>query len=239
MNRFWTTSLLITALSCLSSSAFSDDIEAAKLALDNGDIVTSNRFFSNLAKSGNPEALEHLGWQSLAGSNGVETNATLGAEYLKRALAGYIKNASKGNPEAQIRLGKIYSREFDSKYFGTVPNKEESAKWYMKGIATYQKAAEKGDPKALTALAHAYRLGEGVEANGDKAFELYKQAAEQKYTPAKEELGLWLSAYKDPKLEALGISYLEEAAEEGSIFSKKQLAIIYTRKGDAFSAGSR
>ncbi len=238
MNRFGITFLLVAVLSCVSNSAFSDDIEAAKLALDNGDFVTSNKLFLNLAKSGNPEALEHLGWQSLVGSNGLEKNATLGAEYLKRALASYIKKASNGNPEAQIRLGNIYSKEFESKRFGTVSNKEESAKWYMKGIATYQKSAEKGNPKALTALAHAYRFAEGVEGNGNKAFELYKQAAEQKFIPAKEELGQWLSTYKDPKLEELGISYLEEASNEGSISSKKLLAIIYKRKGDDFSNGN-
>ena len=73
----------------------------------------------------------------------------------------------KGDPEAQLFLGRMYYKgEFFKQDY------VEAAKWY-------RKSAEQGNNFGLVFLDGMYIRGEGVEKDYAEAIKLYSQAAEQ------------------------------------------------------------
>lgn len=67
-----------------------------------------------------------------------------------------------------------------------------SAGDFVRAVAEWQGPAEAGDSDALFNLAQAYRLGRGVEADSDRARELYSQAAAKGHVKAADNYGLML-----------------------------------------------
>lgn len=63
---------------------------------------------------------------------------------------------------------------------------------YAAAVTEWQGPAESGDPDAQFNLAQAYRLGRGVDADIDRARELYAQAAQQGHLKAADNYGLLL-----------------------------------------------
>ena len=89
--------------------------------------------------------------------------------------------AEKGNAEAQIMLGKIYSNAFYG-LIGVPRDAKEGTKWY-------RLAAEQGHIKAQFLLGSSYEFGNGVPENQKEAVKWYRLAAEQGDALAQKGLG--------------------------------------------------
>lgn len=85
--------------------------------------------------------------------------------------------AAKGDPQAQLQLGRLYESGQD------VPRDlTEAALWY-------DKAARRGDSEAATQLGLLYLKGNGVPQNFHEAARLFQQAAERGQPKAQLLLG--------------------------------------------------
>ena len=67
-----------------------------------------------------------------------------------------------------------------------------SAGDYATAVAEWQGPASAGDPDALFNMAQAYRLGRGVDADINRARQLYQQAADKGHIKAADNYGLLL-----------------------------------------------
>ena len=97
----------------------------------------------------------------LANGYGCEKNLAEAIKYLEKAAAdpnGY---------RAKTALAELYLRGSD------VLKKDE-----VKAVALLREAADGGDPRAMDQLATCYDKGIGIAVDHQKAFELYKRAAE-------------------------------------------------------------
>ena len=88
------------------------------------------------------------------------------------------REAEKGNPEAQFKLGRAYEQ-------GKVLPQDDTlaAKWY-------RKAAEQGNREAQTNLGFLYREGRGVGKNKQESVKWYRKAARQGDPRAMFNLGV-------------------------------------------------
>jgi TPR repeat protein len=96
----------------------------------------------------------------------VAQNAYEVGDWVK-ALEYFLKAAERGDKDAQFYAGVMLA---DGQ--GTRRNQKnipEAVKWY-------EKAAEQNQPDALYALARFYVLNVGVDADSEKALELYNRA---------------------------------------------------------------
>jgi len=117
---------------------------------------------------------------------------------IELAIHWYKKAANQDSAEALINLGFIYCYGAENVSINTT----KALKYYLKG-------AELGHPEAQFQLGLMYDNGLGVEPNYDKAYELYKKAADQghggalnninylitikKYSPQDQNCKLWSS----------------------------------------------
>jgi TPR repeat protein len=101
----------------------------------------------------------------------VEQDYAEAEKWYKEAFNGYKKAAEKGNIDAQVKLGDMYSSGV-----GVAKNKAEAVKWY-------KKATEKGNAKAQYNLGRMYK-GE----NNAESLKWYIKAAEQGYAEAQSTL---------------------------------------------------
>ena len=69
-------------------------------------------------------------------------------------------------------------------FFVHHPKFEEAVEWY-------KKAVEKGNARAYYSLANCYYKGQGVKIDKNKAYELYKTAAEFGIEEAKTIVNNW------------------------------------------------
>jgi TPR repeat protein len=83
---------------------------------------------------------------------------------------------------------------------------------YSRAVAEWQGPAASGDADAQFNLAQAYRLGRGVDADIDRARDLYAQAAQQGHLKAADNYGLLLFQQGSRK-EAM--PYIKDAAGRG------------------------
>jgi uncharacterized protein len=128
--------------------------------------------------------------------------------------------AKEGNPEAQMRLGVLYSTGLG----GVKMDKKAAVKWY-------EKAAAQGFPMAVWNLGFMYVRGEGVEVDYKKARELFQKAAEAGLTEAQYDLGMMY-------LQGVGMDqnlpeaekWLRKADGQGSREAKKMLKELESAK---------
>lgn len=90
---------------------------------------------------------------------------------LEKALEWFLKAADKGNPEACLKLGDMYSYGR-----GVTINKQNAMQWY-------RKAAEKDNAEGQEKLGDMYYYGEVVQRNYPEAAKWYKKASEQEVGP--------------------------------------------------------
>ena len=95
----------------------------------------------------------------------------------KPSLESLIRDAEKGDADAQFRLGVRYAEGN-----GVQKDYYEAAKWY-------RKAAEQGNSDAQVNLGYCYEMGYGVEKDYQKAFQLYTASAKQGEVVAQTNLG--------------------------------------------------
>lgn len=113
-----------------------------------------------LAKAGNPEALKTLAAYYEHDKDNQESQ--------QKALAYHRLAAETGDRDAMYNLANFY--QYDRGALKKQP--EEAFKWH-------QKAASKGHPNGQFNVAFAYRMGQGVEKDYNKALEYYNLAASQ------------------------------------------------------------
>ena len=83
---------------------------------------------------------------------------------------------------------------------------------YARAVAEWQGPAEAGDPDALFNLAQAYRLGRGVDADIDRAKDLYSRAAQRGHVKAADNYGLLLFQQGEQET---AMPFISAAAERG------------------------
>lgn len=136
---------------------------------------------------------------------------------------GYLKTLKKGappprttNPDEQYCLGLAY-------WFQPSPlprNPALAAQWY--GAAAAQDHAG-----AMIALGYQFEKGQGVEANIEKAFELYERAARLGTPDAMFNVFRFYLTGKGVKADPeKAKTWLDKAAAAGSIDAKKELAKV-------------
>lgn len=90
----------------------------------------------------------------------------------------FIKNAKRGNAEAQYQLARCYFHGY-----GTKVNEKKAFKWY-------QKSAKQGHSAAEYMLGHCYACGNGTRIDKTKAFAWYMNSAQQGDADAEAAVGV-------------------------------------------------
>ena len=126
------------------------------------------------------------------------------------------READKGNPKAQLILGKMY---MDGKFL---------AMNRLRGLVLIRKAAEQQVPEAEYQLALAYRDGHGTSENPGESFKWCLRAADQSHEKALCLLGTMLKrgygCQQDP---GSALLRFEQAAKLGNAESMFQLGRMY------------
>lgn len=131
-------------------------------------------------------------------------------------IAGLIRKASNGDPDAQNLLGYRYQ-----KGQGIEQNYAEALKWY-------RKAAEQGHAVALNNLGYCYQHGLGVEQNYAEAMKWYHQAAQQGNSIAQNNLGYcYQYGIGVEKSYAEAFKLYQQAAEQGNDAAENSLGVFY------------
>lgn len=141
---------------------------------------------STEAATGNGFAMHDLGRIYLSGLGCSEDEAAA-QEWFRKAFAAFTakEKTEKKKDYFQYRIGKLFSFGY-----GVEQDYTQTAAWYEKAVA-------EGNPFAAYSLGSLYRRGQGVSQDDEKAFSLYRQAAEHETKPnayAMYELG---RMYKD------------------------------------------
>ena len=116
-------------------------------------------------------------------------------------------------------FGVIVNKQKAYELYQDIPDREESMNsiglllynknQYESAAEWYRKWSEKGNPTALNNLGTCYELGNGVQQNITKAYEVYEEAAKKRNSQAMSNLGyIW---YKKGKA-SNSQEQLEEAA---------------------------
>ena len=160
-----------------------------------------------LAKFGDPQAQNRLGWML---ENGLGTNRDPA-----EAARWYREAAIRGLSTAQNNLGILY-REGR----GVTKDSSEAARWF-------EKAAAARHPGGLNNLAVLLDHGEGVPENNSEAAKLFAMAAEAGNTRAKTNLGI---LYRDgegvPQDLQRARQLFEQAASEQGVRGMTNLGVM-------------
>ena len=121
---------------------------------------------------------------------------------LARPFAVY--KAERGDPEAQVMMGRLYSAGLG----GKPQDYELAALWY-------RKAARQGDSYAQKELAGLYAEGKGVPQDYELAALWYRKAAKQGDSYAQKELaGLYAEGEGVPQDDELAVHWYGKATRE-------------------------
>lgn len=112
--------------------------------------------------------------------------------------------AKKGDPAAQMALGRAYAR-------GDIVLKNN-----VKAVSWYQKAADQGYADGQLAMGDAYYHGRGVLQDDQQSTFWYQKAAAQNNAEAETRLGFaYHQARGVPKNEVTSFSWFQKAANQG------------------------
>lgn len=133
------------------------------------------------AATGNGFAMHDLGRMYLSGL-GCREDENTAQEWFRKAYHAFLREeqTAKKPDYLQYRIGKLFS-------FGYGVEQD-----YMQAAVWYEKAVAEGNPFAAYSLGSLYRRGQGVTQDDEKAFSLYRLAAEHESKPnayAMYELG--------------------------------------------------
>ncbi len=136
--------------------------------------------------------------------------------HYKKVLSLVEPLAEKGNPHAQILLGRLYENSL-----GVEENPVAAAEWYGR-------AAEAGSPEAMLLLAYCCELGFGTVKDGAQAFAWTQKAADLDYPEAQYALAMMLNKGRivepNPKL---SFAWAEKAARAGYAEAQRYLGACY------------
>ena len=146
----------------LGTTLFADNFQKAQEAYRKGSYIKALDLFYALAKKGDKEAQFNVGLIYELGK-GIKSDPI-------EAIRWYEKAANQGSAEAAYNLGNLYVAR---------AKKEKRPYLYKKAKFWLQKGADSGYPDALNNLGVLYCEGLGVKQDLQKAFELFKAAAEK------------------------------------------------------------
>ena len=126
---------------------------------------------------------EALYWMQMAADNG-DTDAPAIIERLEKAVAAE-KKIDSGDPQAEADLAAFYM------FMGNSLDQADPEKDYTIALTFAQSAAAQNNGDGIWALALAYEHGRGVEANVERAIELYRKGAELGHAPSQHSLACY------------------------------------------------
>ncbi|PKC09004.1 HCP-like protein [Rhizophagus irregularis] len=208
--------------------------------------VKAFKYFEQLFKEAEENYVNGMVMLGYCYINGIGTEINK-----KKVLEFYEKAANKGNIYAQNQLGLLYKsgigieKDLNKAIFWIKRSAKESidGKDILNTLYTYsrnvekddknsflhvKKEVEKGDKEAIYNLGKYYEYGVGGKVNKDKAFELYKQAADNEFLEAIFKVG---NCYYNGigivfnKNEAF--KYYERAANKEHKIAQNNLGILY------------
>jgi len=138
------------------------------------------------------------------------------SEAERKALAQLKEAADKGDPQAQLELGMIYSTG------ARLPRDlVKAARWH-------RKAAEQGLARAQYQVGVDYAYGEGVKANPTEAARWFRLAADQGLVEAQYEMGLCsLSGRGVQESGTAAVDWFRKAACHGLPEAEFQIGYCY------------
>lgn len=201
---------------------------------------------------------EGFRWLKKSAENGSASGAlNLGHCYLNglgcradnaAALAAYKKSAERGLTEGIWEVGQAYA-------FGNIVKRDidEAFKWYRKGAELghagsqyqigeqarqngdlveaarwFRKSADQGYRWAELAMGYAYRYGNGVDKNGERAIGWFEKAATQGLSEAQLNLGqIYYKSDLAPRDYNTAFYWYKQAAEAGDVTGMSTVGTFY------------
>ena len=220
--------LLASIEAAAEAATPADDLQKGLAAYEAGDYETALAILTPLAKGGNADAQNNLGWMYDYGE-GIEQNA-------EEAVKWYRRAAKQGHAIAQNNLGKMY--QYGE---GIEQNDEEAIKWY-------RFAAEQGHAEARQNLegmlastasatddtASAGDVQKGIDAadagDYDTAFVILKPLAEAGDADAQHYVGhMYERGDGVDEDDAEAVKWYRRAAEQGDAPGQNHLGGMYGR----------
>jgi TPR repeat protein len=141
-----------------------DPIEVGAAALARGHSATAYRAWIDLARAGNAQAQNNIGYLH-------EHGLGLSQSY-QSAMEWYRKAADKNLPQAQYNIGTLYYYGY-----GVERNAREAVRWF-------RQAAKQDLAEGLYMLGVAYFEGQGTLASAPTAIDLFLKAAKKGHAGA-------------------------------------------------------
>jgi TPR repeat protein len=160
--------LLPAALVLATGSAVAGPLEDGIAAEDRGDWKAAFVLLEPLAKQGNPDAQNRIGYMYYNG-HGVPRDYA-------EAMKWYRIAAAQGSAKAQTNIGFMYE------------NRQGVPQDYAEAMNWYRKAADQGIAGAQSNIGVMYANGEGVPQDYAEATKWYRKAADQGNADAQENV---------------------------------------------------
>ena len=186
----------------------------------NGDGVVQDyteaiKWYRYWAERGNPYAQYYMGICHDEG-RGLEASLTKAMDFYKQSFLEFKSRAEKGDKDAMLYLGKLYSL---GKY--VTKDKVAAVKWY-------REAAEQGDARAQYTMGVCYDEGFGVARSNEEAVKWYRQAAEQGNAEAQCALGACFEEGRGVEKSATeAVKWYRLSAEQGNADAQCNLGYCF------------
>ncbi len=138
---------------------------------------------------------------------------------IERARQWLEKAAANQQPEAQYRLGILYLEGAQ----GLRPDTDKALHWL-------QMAADAGYGDAMYALGWIYEQGRGIEADEERAFELFSAASRRNHSGAMHQVGRFLLKRDVPDADVRALEWFQRAADSGESDALNDLAVLFLRQ---------
>ena len=194
-----------------ADSAKAGSLEDGIAAEDRGDWKAASVLLEPLAKQGNPDAQNRIGYMYNSGKGMRQDYAV--------AMKWYRIAAAQGSAKAQTNIGFMYENGQ-----GVLQDYAEAMKWY-------RKAADQGIAGAQSNIGVMYANGEGVPQDYAEATKWYRKAADQGNAGAQNNIGsMYANGQGVPQDYTEAIKWWRKAADQGNADAQNNLRIMSTRE---------
>lgn len=220
-----------------------DAMEQVAMAYLNGDEVDADAekslyWFEKCAEVGNSQAMFNVGlfyakgygtkrdlkkaaeWMSKAANEGDDDAADCKVQYCK--MANLYDKALSGDAQAQADYAEALVK------IGGVLEQAGSDTDYAESVVWAERAMQQGNGKGYWILALAYQHGRGVEADLDKAIELYQMGVNLGDVSCIYNMGCkYLTGEGVVQDKHKGFEMIKNAAEHGNGYAMRELGRCY------------
>lgn len=220
-----------------------DAMEQVAMAYLNGDEVDADAekslyWFEKCAEVGNSQAMFNVGlfyakgygtkrdlkkaaeWMSKAANEGDDDAADCKVQYCK--MANLYDKALSGDAQAQADYAEALVK------IGGVLEQAGSDADYAESVMWAERAIQQGNGKGYWILALAYQHGRGVEADLDKAIELYQMGVNLGDVSCIYNMGCkYLTGEGVVQDKHKGFEMIKNAAEHGNGYAMRELGRCY------------